>query len=748
MPSCDVTPSRSSWLRWIAAFAALLCMASLLWAVAERRALAADWLHARLGPRATFELRELGLRGATLIDLRHGSVSRGVDFAIDRVQLRWTPLGLLRGELGAVAVRGLRATLSSTDTELVSDPSVPQAGDDSVATALHGLGSLQSVALEDVMVRVATTRGEVDVHVRARLERTSSGALGGSGVVSARGAIGSLILGFWLDDAASLSHVAGRAHLSVVSAGDGGLRANLAGWTALDAKTQAFLVEPLGCLRLELSELSQNSVGALREPIATCIQRSERPLLRLVTREGALDGEAGAQLGPFTLALAAAPSESSETDGRAAESLSAGISTLALQVAGSSDASAMRWKAEAQGAYLRAPRVELELRDWRVAAERDPAQALSGRMSASSLRDLANHARFAPFELAAEVSSGVSLERLALALRATSPAGIDLHASGYHDFSQQTGMLELVPSRGAPPVAANAEPVVVPQAAPALLAQLPILSSWVEAARGELGLGARVKWDGPSADMRVDLAAKDLDLATPWGVFRGIAGRVRLLGPDGWVTDADQRLTIRRLEHGLAISDVRLRFEMRRENVWVVEEAVGRFAEGQLRTAGVYDPRAEERSFELRFEAIDLAELLARLDVPGLQGTGSLDGTVPIVGRDGSLEIRGGELRSQHGVLRYRPPAGARSLAEQRSDLRTAFEALTDFRYDVLRFQIDGAVQGALRIVAYIEGSNPDFQQGRPVQFTLDLGGARLMDLLKIPPFAAPGQIQEWIDRR
>jgi len=97
----------------VAAVAAVALAVAGGLALAERRALLERWLASRLGPVAALEVREFGTHGIVIANVRAALPARGLEsLAIEEVRLAWTPLGLWRGELGALAVRGLSARVA------------------------------------------------------------------------------------------------------------------------------------------------------------------------------------------------------------------------------------------------------------------------------------------------------------------------------------------------------------------------------------------------------------------------------------------------------------------------------------------------------------------------------------------------------------------------------------------------------------------------------------------------------------
>ena len=118
----------------------------------------------------------------------------------------------------------------------------------------------------------------------------------------------------------------------------------------------------------------------------------------------------------------------------------------------------------------------------------------------------------------------------------------------------------------------------------------------------------------------------------------------------------------------------------------------------------------------LAIEQIDLGQLLDVLKVSGLSGSGRLDGVLPFAYRDGALEVRNGRLNSTGGgTLKYAP---AQVIADN-----PGLQALRNLHFQKLDMRLNYASNGAYRTESVLEGSNPDFYDGYPIRFSLNING-------------------------
>jgi hypothetical protein len=123
-----------------------------------------------------------------------------------------------------------------------------------------------------------------------------------------------------------------------------------------------------------------------------------------------------------------------------------------------------------------------------------------------------------------------------------------------------------------------------------------------------------------------------------------------------------------------------------------------------------------EQALPLEIRQIDLGQLLALPKVHGLSGSGRLDGVLPLVYRDGSMEIRDGQLNGQGaGTIKYAP---AQSIPDN-----PGLQALRNFHFRQLGIHAWYAPDGTYRTQATLEGNNPDFYNGYPIRFGLNING-------------------------
>jgi len=171
------------------------------------------------------------------------------------------------------------------------------------------------------------------------------------------------------------------------------------------------------------------------------------------------------------------------------------------------------------------------------------------------------------------------------------------------------------------------------------------------------------------------------------------------------------------------------------------------FAGGSLSLAEIaFDP-SKPLIADLKVDNVDLQALLALIDVQGLKGSGSISGTIPVHLDGDGVAIAGGTLAAAGpGLLSYLGDALPRDVPNldnrTGSAVALARDALADFHYTSLKFELDRATSGDGHLTARIEGANPRVLDNHP--FILNIGLEANFDTLAeilLDGYATAGQL-------
>jgi len=319
-------------------------------------------------------------------------------------------------------------------------------------------------------------------------------------------------------------------------------------------------------------------------------------------------------------------------------------------------------------------------------------------------------------------------------------AALELSASGAHDLASGRGEARFA-----------LEPLQIGAAGLRPRALFPLVGRPFEVTGGSLQAAGAARWGGePPPSGSLDVTLRDVSAASEQGRFEHLNAAVHVDGPWPASTPPGQRLTVGRVDFGLQLGDGRVSFQLRPDGGLVVSAAECSFAGGKVRTRGPFDLLAAHQELVLELSDIDLAALLALVDLDGLTGSGRLAGRIPLVRRGGTLEIRKGRLSATGpGWVRYASRAGSVGAAGRAAGLDVALAVLRNFHFQTLVATLEGDTSGSIPIAIHLAGANPDYQAGQPVDFTLTVD-SHLADLLRDAraAYRLPAEIERRVQRR
>ncbi len=162
----------------------------------------------------------------------------------------------------------------------------------------------------------------------------------------------------------------------------------------------------------------------------------------------------------------------------------------------------------------------------------------------------------------------------------------------------------------------------------------------------------------------------------------------------------------------------------------ILEDFTANALGGSIATDRVaYDFKENRADFTLSVKHVPIQELINHQGLTKVTTSGTLTGNLPIK-LDGPLfRIHQGKMSAEkEGRIIY--TASEEETAMAHESLKTAYSALSDFHYNELQASIDMEPDGQSVIGLQVKGSNPSFQEGRPVHFNLNVE-QNLLDLLR-----------------
>jgi hypothetical protein len=139
-----------------------------------------------------------------------------------------------------------------------------------------------------------------------------------------------------------------------------------------------------------------------------------------------------------------------------------------------------------------------------------------------------------------------------------------------------------------------------------------------------------------------------------------------------------------------------------------------------------YTIGAEQNQLALQLSHLQLDQILALQE--GVEGTGVIDGNIPLLLHNDGLRVDGAQLKARPpgGMLRYQGATAAS--AQPNPALALAFKALENFHYDTMTMRADFSLgkayaeqSGDMLLAVALKGRNPTAPDTPPVNFNLNI---------------------------
>ncbi len=212
-------------------------------------------------------------------------------------------------------------------------------------------------------------------------------------------------------------------------------------------------------------------------------------------------------------------------------------------------------------------------------------------------------------------------------------------------------------------------------------------------------------------------------------IFEGMDSTIRLTYENGLKTRKAVPMTVKHVNIGFPINDVSMNYTLSPNlNAFIpvinVNQLEARMLGGRVFSGPFdYDVSRDKNTFILQLEGLGVHELMELERQEGLSGDGLLDGKIPIEIINKEIVIRDGKLtaREPGGVIKYTPTAKVAALAKTNTSMNLMVNALSHFKYDVLDVNTNYKPGGDMQLQVRLQGQNPDWQDGQPINLNLNL---------------------------
>ncbi|MDX3773741.1 YdbH domain-containing protein [Chromatiaceae bacterium AAb-1] len=134
------------------------------------------------------------------------------------------------------------------------------------------------------------------------------------------------------------------------------------------------------------------------------------------------------------------------------------------------------------------------------------------------------------------------------------------------------------------------------------------------------------------------------------------------------------------------------------------------------------DLSKDNQLLHIKVNQLELAKLLQQHPSSELSGTGRISGSIPIGITSEGISVEQGYVAAETpgGQLQYRSP-GSAGMAASNPGMKVILDALDDFHYSILSSNVSYDTSGKLMLALRLEGLNPALEQGRAINFNINL---------------------------
>ncbi len=243
----------------------------------------------------------------------------------------------------------------------------------------------------------------------------------------------------------------------------------------------------------------------------------------------------------------------------------------------------------------------------------------------------------------------------------------------------------------------------------------------IDFSSGKIDIRSDIHWSATDFSAQHQVHTQQLQGFYQRLLFQGVNTELRITqGSNETLQISTPNIQIDSIDNGILVKHLHFAFAANPQQI-ILNQLQGDLFGGKLLTPRItYDIATHSSAFDLQLQQLQLHNLLTLQQ--RIEGNGILDGALPVRIRNNAISIENGSLQS-------RPPGGQIQLTTDANtkknmthpDLQLAMNLLENFQFSSLHTQLDYLSAGDLKIQTQFSGNNPQWQQGRAVNFNLTL---------------------------
>lgn len=260
------------------------------------------------------------------------------------------------------------------------------------------------------------------------------------------------------------------------------------------------------------------------------------------------------------------------------------------------------------------------------------------------------------------------------------------------------------------------------------------LNDWpplLELNNGRLNATALLRLPPGNSDLELVLDLTSTGLA---GIYdrtelNGLSSDIQLKLAKQHLHAEIKKLSLQEANPGVVIGPIELRgrysapLSSIAQGQLTLQQATAQLLGGQVALApNQWSIKQSNLVFPLTIKGLTLQQLFTAYPAQGLSGSGVIDGTIP-------LRLNSSGFSIEQGHIAAREPGGRlqfdndkiKALGQSNPAMQLVAQSLEDFHYTTLASGVSYDTQGKLVLALRLEGRNPAIENGRPINFNINL---------------------------
>ncbi len=249
---------------------------------------------------------------------------------------------------------------------------------------------------------------------------------------------------------------------------------------------------------------------------------------------------------------------------------------------------------------------------------------------------------------------------------------------------------------------------------------------------GTLNLNGTLNWkkkrERTKLDAVVDLKLSNLNGFYKTNQFSGLSGDLHFTADENYLLMAPALVSLDRLHAGVPVNNISMRaafsYPMGGKADLQINQLMAEALGGNISSERIsIDFARANNPFVVKLAHIDAGKIAEIRQQEGLHIKGLLDGVLPFNLTSDGLHMNAGELKSGSagGLIRYLGTESVRNLAATDHATKMVMDIMNNFYYNVLKVGADYSPGGELKLQIKLQGNNPEYEQGRAVEFNFNI---------------------------